>query len=110
MAEVEVVNLRIVGLLHAIAGVGGEPAPGGDIDFAPVVHRPTAGLGLPATLPACRDARDAAHRHEDCSLHATIPAAAGEAPLGEARQHAVFMLGVPGDVGADPVEDLAGLD
>src|SRR5262249_8188003 len=69
--------------------------------------RPAAGLGLPAALPARRDAGDAAHRHEDSSLHATIAAAAGEAPFGEAREHAKLLLGGPGGVRAEPEEDLA---
>src|SRR5437016_11816170 len=107
MPEIEIVDLLVVGCLHAITRVRGEPAVGGDVDLAPVVHGPTAGLGLPAALPARGDSGDAAHGDKDGALHPAISAAAGEAVFGQARDHAVFLLGVPGNVGADPVEDLA---
>src|SRR5439155_16941035 len=107
MPEIEVVDLLVVGLLHAITRVGGEPAIRGDVDLAPVVHGPTAGLGFPAALPARGDAGDAAHGDKDGALHAAISAATREAVLGQAWDHAVFLLGVPGNGGADPVGDLA---
>src|SRR5438045_142844 len=107
MPEVEVVDFRVVGFLHAITRVGGEPAPGGDVDLAPVVHGPTAGLGFPAALPARGDAGDPAHGDKDRALYATISATAGEAIFGQTRDHAIFLLGVPGNVAADPVEDFA---
>src|SRR3954463_4084267 len=107
MPEIEIADLLVVRLLDTVTRVGGEPAVGGDVDLAPVVHGPTAGLGLPAALPARGNAGDPAHRDEDGPLHATISAAAGEAPFGQTRDHAVFLLSVPGDARADPVENLA---
>src|SRR6476620_8632040 len=109
VSEVEVADAGVVGFLHAVGGIGGEPAPGGDVDFGPVVHGPADGFGFPTGLPAGGDAGEAAHGDEERGLDAAVTATGGHALVGEAVDRAVLVLGVVGDVGVDPMEDLAGL-
>src|SRR6185437_8462051 len=102
MAKVELADLRIVAGTQAIGGIDRQPAPGLDVDFAPVVHVPTDALGFPTGLSAGGNASAATERHEEHRLHATIPAPAGHGFLRQARDRAIFGLSVVGDVLGNP--------
>src|ERR1019366_10137464 len=109
VAAIEVGNLRIAGFLHPVGGVGRQPAPRGDVDFGPIVDAPGGRLGFPPALPACRDAGDAAEGDEDGILDAAVAAPGSEAFNDQGWDGAVFVLGIPFHVGADPAEQHAGL-
>src|SRR5256885_797181 len=75
--------------LHAVARIGGEPAPRGDVELRPVVHAVAVALRLPPALPPRRYARGPAHGNEQHALHAAVALVAREARAGETRDRAV---------------------
>ena len=80
-------------MLYPVGGVGRQPAPRGDVDLGPVVDPPGGRLGFPSTLPAGRDAGDAAEGDEDGVLDAAVAAPGGEPLENEGRDGAVFVFG-----------------